>query len=296
MFVEHTKDAYFIHEADTGVILDVSQRACDSLGFTREELIGQSPLVFDPTLTQAGFDAMHAQIRTGQLVRFEGAHRRKDGTTFPVEVLIQRFHHQGRWKTLAVARDVTERHKLEEQLRHAQKLDAVGRLAGGVAHDFNNLLTIILTEAGLMLHEIHAQDPLREDALEIKNAGERAAALTRQLLAFSRRQVLEPKNLDLNTVLKGVEKMLRRLLGEHLSFQLNLASGLPLVLVDPGQFEQVIINLAVNARDAMPTGGQLTIETSRVDLAEGHSADHPGARAGAHVCVSVVDTGGRRPT
>jgi two-component system, cell cycle sensor histidine kinase and response regulator CckA len=190
-----------------------------------------------------------------------------------------------------IAEDVTERRALEEQLRQSQKMEAVGRLAGGVAHDFNNLLTVIRGYSELMLEEFAASDPLRDEVEEIKKAADRASGLTRQLLAFSRQQVLAPKVLDLNIVVSNMERLLKRLLGENIRLGSVLASELGRVKADPGQIEQVIMNLAVNARDAMPKGGRLTIETANADLDESYTHEHVGARPGKYVMLAVSDTG-----
>ncbi|HEY1087647.1 MAG TPA: ATP-binding protein, partial [Archangium sp.] len=179
----------------------------------------------------------------------------------------------------------------EERLRQAQKMEAVGRLAGGVAHDFNNILTVILSGAEAVTEGLDRNDPLREDAVEILKAGERAAGLTRQLLAFSRKQVLEPRVVDVNQLVQNLEKMLQRLVGEDLEVSLSLAARVHPCLLDPGQFEQALVNLAVNARDAMPEGGRLVIETANIELDPSWVNEHPDARPGPHVRVSVTDTG-----
>src|SRR6266850_2341728 len=189
-----------------------------------------------------------------------------------------------------IAEDTTERRALEDQLRQSQKMEAVGRLAGGVAHDFNNLLTVIKGYSELMLDQIQPADPLRSEVEEVKKAADRAAALTRQLLAFSRKQVLAPKIIDLNAVTTNVERLLQRLLGEDIDFVTALEPSLGRVKADPGQIEQVIMNLAVNARDAMPSGGKLTISTSNVTLDETFSHDSKVA-PGPYVLLSVTDTG-----
>jgi len=198
----------------------------------------------------------------------------------------------------AAAHDITERKQTEETLRRteaqllqAQKMEAVGRLAGGIAHDFNNLLTIINGYSQLLLERLRSDDPQREQIDEIKKAGDRAAALTRQLLAFSRQQVLEPQVLDLNAVVANLEKMLRRLIGEDIELEAVLGPELGRVKADPGQIEQIIMNLAVNSRDAMPKGGKLTIETANVDLDGYYARSHLAVTPGPYVMLAVSDTG-----
>ncbi|HMK76072.1 MAG TPA: PAS domain S-box protein [Thermodesulfobacteriota bacterium] len=199
---------------------------------------------------------------------------------------------------LGITRDITERKKheqektnLEEQLRQSQKMEAIGQLAGGVAHDFNNLLTVIKGYSQLSLNEMKENDPLRESIEEVRNAADRAADLTRKLLAFSCRQVLEMKVLDLNTVLRDLERMLRRLIGEDIELVTILTDGLGRVKTDPGWVEQIIMNLAVNARDAMPNGGKLTIETANVELDGAYAHKHIDVTPGRYVMLSMSDTG-----
>ena len=187
--------------------------------------------------------------------------------------------------------EITERRYAEEQLRQAQKMEAVGKLAGGVAHDFNNILTAIHGHAELLLESLGEADPTRHEVEEICKAAERAGALTRQLLAFSRGRMVQPKVLDLNAVLAEMDKMLRRVIGEDILLQTNPAPALRPVRADPVQIEQVILNLAVNARDAMPRGGRLRIETANVDLDEAYTSLHPGVKAGPYVRLAVADTG-----
>ena len=192
---------------------------------------------------------------------------------------------------LVLTTDVTERRQLEDQLRQAGKMEAVGQLAGGVAHDFNNILTAILGYADLLATDLPAGDQRREDVDEIRKAAQRAAALTRQLLAFSRKQVLEPRALDVNVLVDNMDKMLRPILGENVELRTIPATQLRAVRADPNQIEQIILNLAINGRDAMPGGGKLTIETANVDLDEHYAARHATVVPGPHVMLAVSDTG-----
>ncbi|HEX2881570.1 MAG TPA: ATP-binding protein, partial [Polyangiaceae bacterium] len=201
-------------------------------------------------------------------------------------------------RTLALGREADQRRlaeqallRTEEQLRHAQKMEAVGKLAGGVAHDFNNLLSIVLSYCDLILQDAGAEERIQHIAREIRAAGVRAADLTRQLLAFSRQQVLQSRIVDLNEVLDSMRRILEPLLGEDVELVIRLKPGLQSVKADPTQLEQVIMNLAVNARDAMPTGGTLVIETTEANLDERFVAQHLGATIGPHVVLSVQDSG-----
>ncbi len=192
---------------------------------------------------------------------------------------------------LVVFHDLTEHKRLEQQLLQSQRMEAVGRLAGGIAHDFNNLVTVVIGQSQFLLSGLGPNDPRRAQIEEIYRCGERAASLTRQLLAFSRRQVLQPKVLDLNAVVNDVEKMLSRVIGEDVEIAIQLGPALGRVKADPGQIEQIIINLAVNARDAMPQGGRLTIETANVNLDDLYASQHLEVRPGPHVLLAVTDNG-----
>ena len=186
--------------------------------------------------------------------------------------------------------DITERKRLEEQLRQSQKMEAIGHLAGGVAHDFNNLLTVILGRSELVLNRLQSSDAIRKDIQLVKSTAERAATITRQLLQFSRQQVLAPKVININALASELSEMLGRLIGEHIEYSTNLQADLGLIKVDPGQFQQILINLAVNARDAMPKGGKLMVETSNVEFSENHAKRHV-LFPGPHVMLAVSDTG-----
>ncbi|MBU1055732.1 MAG: response regulator [Proteobacteria bacterium] len=192
---------------------------------------------------------------------------------------------------MGIAKDISEKRNLEQQLLHSQRLEAVGRLSGGIAHDFNNLLTMILGNAELILEDSIITDKVRERIQEIHTAGERAASLTRQLLAFSRKQVLQPKIMNLNKTAKNMEKMLLRMIGEDIELRAFLAPDLGQIEADTGQIEQVIMNLIVNARDAMPEGGKITLETENVDIDEKYADTHTSVIPGSYVMLSISDTG-----
>ena len=218
-------------------------------------------------------------------------HRTKSGRAIDVEIAGYEIDYGGRKAQLAILLDITKRRHLEDQLRQAQKMEAVGMLAGGIAHDFNNLLTIISGYSQLILISLDPHDRNRHAAEQIMKAGERAAALTKQLLAFSRRQVLQPRVLDLNKLVGSLSSMLQRLLGEDVDLRLALPHDLGRVNADPGQIEQVLMNLAVNSRDAMTQGGVLTIETGNVQLDENYVGRHIALKPGPYILLAVSDTG-----
>jgi signal transduction histidine kinase/ActR/RegA family two-component response regulator len=208
-----------------------------------------------------------------------------------VEVTSHELSFAGRLAQLVLAKDVTERKRLEEQFRHAQKMEAIGRLAGGVAHDMNNMLTVINGYSNLLREEMAPEEPSRNLLEEIRKATERCTSICRQLLAYSRKQVLAPRVLDLNALVRGAERMLSRLLGEDIEFATVTDPLLDRVRADPGQIEQILMNLAVNALDAMPRGGRLTIRTANVVLDEASRHEHTDVVPGAYVLLSVTDTG-----
>jgi PAS domain S-box-containing protein len=267
---------------------------------SQEELTGQPVM---ERLHPDCRDAVAERIRVlneerKPVPRMEQKYLKIDGTVFEVEVSAVPITFEGRGGAVVFFRDVTERKKaaqertrLEEQFRQAQKMESVGRLAGGVAHDFNNHLTVINGYCDLLLAGLDPTDPMHASLDEIRRAGERAASLTRQLLAFSRKQVLEPKPLNLNEVVADLETMLRRLVGEDIELLTRLDPALGQVMADAGQMHQVLMNLVVNARDAMPKGGRLIIETLNVDLGEGYFSDHMDAVCGPFVMLTVSDSG-----
>jgi two-component system, cell cycle sensor histidine kinase and response regulator CckA len=218
-------------------------------------------------------------------------HSTKSGRLIDIEMAVHEIDYGGGKAQLAILLDISGRRDLEEQLRQAQKMEAVGLLAGGVAHDFNNLLTIINGYSQLLLNHLAAGDSNRPFVEQIMKAGERAAALTRQLLAFSRRQVLQPRVLDLNRLVSGLNVMLQRLIGEDVDLRLELSSDLGRVNADPSQVEQVLMNLVVNSRDALPRGGWVTIETANVSLDDSYAGRHITVKPGPYVMLAVSDNG-----
>ena len=286
---------------EKGIVTSVSGPIEGILGYKPEEMLG----VY-------GFDYIHPDDRgptmriftdwighTGSTHRAEYRFRHKDGSWAAMETVGVNLLNDPVVKGIVLnIREITERkkaeqerNKLQEQLQQAMKMEAVGRLAGGVAHDFNNLLTVITGYVELARMKLTPPDPLLRSLDGIHRAAESAAALTSQLLAFSRRQIIEPKVLNLNDLVGGLAKMLIRLIGEDIELQTALAEELGSVKVDPGQFEQVLVNLAVNARDAMPDGGQMVIETSDIELDEDYCLRHPQVRPGKYVLLAVSDTG-----
>jgi PAS domain S-box-containing protein len=419
MLIDRSNDTIEVVDPETGRFLDVNDRGCRDLGYSREELLALSVVDIDPMLDQSSFTRAAAELRKSGTLLWEGVHRRKNGSTFPVEVNIS-YIQLDREYNVAVVRDITERQRAARELREArdrlqqaisagnvglwdwdlrtnhvyyspewkrqigyaddeisedfsewqtrlhpedldralqtiqafladpgpnfelefrfrhrddsyrhilsrgsvlrdnlgqpvrllgshvditerielqaqflqaQKMESVGRLAGGVAHDFNNMLTVINGYAELTKMQLREGDPLREPLEKISRAGIRAASLTQRLLAFSRKLILQPKVLNLNGAVAEMQSMLQRLIGEDVSLEFVPGEDLGSVKADPGQMEQVLMNLAVNGRDAMPTGGMLTIATRNAELDEAHAKHHPSVVPGPHVMVSVTDTG-----
>ena len=287
-----------------GVITEFNRAAETMFGYGRSEAMGRemAELIIPPALRQRHREGLAHCVRSGESRiigrRIEMTAMRKDGTEFPVELAITRIPLAESPAFTGYVRDLSERkasektlHESEEQLRQAHKMEAVGRLAGGIAHDFNNLLTAITGYGELMLPSSEQGTPLRSNLEQVLKAAHRAAALTRQLLAFSRRQVLEPRVLDINAVVAGILPMLRRLIGEDVELVNAPDPGLARVKADPGQIEQVIMNLVVNARDAMPDGGKLIMETMNEDLDQVYARQHVSVQPGRYVRLAVSDTG-----
>ncbi len=262
------------------------------LGYTREEMLAGKLNweVISPLDRLVPDTEERAQLRsTGFLPIRERVYVHKDGRH--IESLVGSAALQGSTECISYVTDVSARNRLEAQLRQAQKMEAIGSLAGGVAHDFNNLLSVILSYSEMLATDLKEEDPMRIDLEEISRAGRRAADLTRQLLAFSRQQVLQPTVLDLNAVIHTVTRMLTRLVGEDVELTVVGDSALRAVEADAGQVEQILMNLVVNARDAMPHGGKLTIETANVELDSGYAGTHANVKPGAYVMLAVTDTG-----
>ena len=263
-------------------------------GYSRAEALGHNPRLLNSGVQDDAFyGALWATISAGNTWHGRMVNRRKDGTHYTEDATISPVRDAAGVITsyVAVKRDITPILELEAQFLQAQKMEGLGRLAGGVAHDFNNLLSVILSYTDLALEQLREGDPLRGDLREVMEAGQRATALTRQLLAFSRKQVLQPEVLDLNQVVEGVQRMLRRIIGEDIELFHVRAPDLGLIKADPGQIEQVLMNLVINARDAMPGGGKLTIETANAELDEDYAAHHVAVEPGSYVMLTVSDTG-----
>jgi two-component system, cell cycle sensor histidine kinase and response regulator CckA len=279
----------WVYDLETLRFLAVNEAAVSSYGYTREEFLAMTieqalPEEERPRLRETVQDPSRGRVDAGTW-----RHRKKDGTSIDVHVLSNAIEFEGRSARLVLAEDVTQQRVLEEQLRQAQKMEAVGNLAGGVAHDFNNILMVIRTCASLLLNEI-PDEGLRDNVIRIDNAADRAAKLTRELLAFSRRQVLRPEITGLNGVVDETLELVRQVIGDEIDVVCEFGPELPAILVDRAQVEQVLINLAVNAREAMPEGGTLTIRTANVVLDEIY-ASQSDLEPGAHVLLQVSDTG-----
>ena len=293
---ENVREVFFVTDAATGRLVYTNPAYEQMFGHSREYAYAK-PLAWTEAVHPEDRERMMAAPRaaaqvgetildTFRVVGSDGTICWVRSSTTPVKDSSGTFS-----RVVGIAEDITELKRAEERFYKAQKMEAVGRLAGGIAHDFNNLLVVIMGTTDLLLEDLGLADPLREDLQEIRKAGARAAALTRQLLAFSRNQILEPRVLEVNGLVADLEKLLHRLIGEDVELKTVLAPDLAHVRADPGQIEQVIVNLAVNARDAMSTGGKLTIETANADLDQSYARAHEPVQSGRYVMIAVSDTG-----
>jgi PAS domain S-box-containing protein len=274
-----------------GQVLEVNPRTEELLSASRTEIIGRPLSDFVPAAECASPRQWFQKLLVGAVWADDVQLLRANRDTVAVDLSASMAEVGTDQVILVMIHDISDRKRLEEQLRQAQKMEAIGVLAGGVAHDFNNLLTIISGYSEMVAAALPSGDPNRLLVQEIYKAGERAALLTRQLLAFSRKQVIEPRVLDVNTVIAGTEKMLRRLIGEDIALATALTPNLRQVRADPGQLEQILLNLAVNSRDAMPLGGSLTIETANVELDATYTDLHAEVQPGRYVLLAISDTG-----
>jgi two-component system cell cycle sensor histidine kinase/response regulator CckA len=288
LFEQHPS-AMWVFDPETLRVSAVNERAIDAYGYSRDEFIGKKVDEFRPEEDRAAAREMITQL-TGRQYEAKSRHLTKDGAVIDVEVRSSEIEFGGRSSRLVLANDVTERRRLEEQLRQSQKMEAVGSLAGGIAHDINNIVMVIRTSCTLLFERMGITVH-REVVEQIDTAAERAAGLTRQLLAFSRQQVLHPEVTDPNLVIEQIVDLLHRVIGEDIEVLVERDPELACVVVDRSQLGQVILNLAVNARDAMPNGGKLTVQTRNVALDEPYGSEHVGVAPGDYVLIQMTDTG-----
>ncbi|MCK5833945.1 PAS domain S-box protein [bacterium] len=287
---EQASDIVFIEDID-GTIIDVNERAFEIIGYNREELIAENISKIVPQEEAAKLVVHFNNLKKDLGFRVESYNRHKDGRLIPVEVNIMPVKVNEENLIIAFVRDISEKRRLEEQLRLSQKMEALGRLAGGIAHDFNNLLTGIFGYVDLLKLSMPKSDSNYESVENIENVATRAASLTRQLLAFSKKQVLVPELLSINEVISEMTGMLSRIIGEKIDFTFSPGSDLLAVKVDRSQLEQVLMNLVINAGDAMPEGGKLTVETKLIEFDKEYVETHANASYGKHIMLSVSDTG-----
>ena len=285
--IEHASDGIFVTKPD-GSFLNGNSSGCTMLGYSREEI---SHLNLQDVMVKNSHSnplSRFAELQPEETVLIEQELQRKDGAKFIGEISAKKL---SALEILAIIRDISERKELEEKLRQSQKMESVGRLAGGIAHDFNNLLTVILGYSNFILTDTKEDIPFKEDIIEIQRAGQRAADLTRQLLAFGRKQILDMKTVNLNIIIKNMENMLRRLIGENIQFTILPAKDLGNIKADSVQVEQILLNLAANAKDAMKDGGALTIETKNIGLDEKYIENRLEINPGNYVLLTISDAG-----
>ncbi len=302
-FFSSVNDAIFVHplvNVGFAPFVEVNDVACRRYGYTREEFLrlNASNITKKNHATEHGSTDQRKQLYNKGRIVFEVEHVKKCGDIFPVEISSNVIEQSGRPFILSVVRDITERknaleekEKLEAQLQHAQKMDAVGRLAGGVAHDFNNMLSVILGFTEMSLNEIDKNDPLYTNLLKIQSAAEHSADLTRQLLAFARKQTISPRVVNLNHIIEKMLDVLQRLIGEEIDLEYFPNQDLWQVKIDPTQVNQIIVNLCINARDAISGGGNIGIATNNTVLGEEHCRNHSGFVPGEYVSVGINDNG-----
>ena len=295
--IDRASDAVFWLDCD-GSFPYINEQVCRYLGYTHDEMMRLHVWDIAPNLQKDRWPEQWEDVKRVGKSTFETVHRHKDGNFIPVEISANHIKFGDQAFHIAFVRDITERKreeeekaKLESQLIQAQKMESVGRLAGGVAHDFNNMLSVILGYAELINSQLSNDDPLRAHLSEIEKAAKRSRDTTRQLLAFSRKQIISPRPMNLNDLIMETQKALARLIGEHIDLRFYPEKEPCHISFDPSQIDQILINLAVNARDAMPNGGKLTVETKNVHLDEGYCRKHPGAIPGSYVMLSVSDDG-----
>ena len=274
-----------------GLIQYVNKRACEILGYDRQELLDMRLWDIDPDFTPDRYAQYWHDMSDGEPLQFESTNRRKDGSVIPVEIYVRQGETKGTRLNFVFFNDISDRISIERQLLQAQKIESVGRLAGGVAHDFNNMLGIILGNTEMILEDAAPTDPHIAKLQEIHKAAERSTNLTRQLLAFARKQTIDPKVLNLNETLDAMLSMLKRLIGEDIDLAWLPASGLWMVKIDPSQVDQILANLCINARDAVSGVGRVTIETDNVVIDEEYCSDHAGFTSGDYVMIAVSDNG-----
>ncbi len=288
---KHAADPIYVCELN-GRLINVNLAACTATGYSVDELLQMNVIDLDVnTSTQQALNDFFATISQGEQVTLTSIHRHKNGPTYPVEITVARIETPTGIKIMGIARDITERIQLEERSKQTQRLESIGRLAGGIAHDLNNLLTPILGYGELILKDENTQKKTKSKIEHILKAGTGARDLVRQLLAFSRKQMLEYKPLEINQILDGFQDLIRRTIREDIEIVISKSPDLQLVKADVGQLEQVIMNLSVNAADAMPKGGTLSIETSMEELDDKYASTHQGVAAGKYVMMSFSDTG-----